>query len=263
MNSLPGDVPSSEVHGGSSEKDRAFWGDMDGILADFPHSPFHLLTQWPVYARRVNVMRFLAHFKLFEQVIDLPGDIVELGVSRGVSFFSWHKFLEIFNPTDTSRKVIGFDSFEGLSDFSEHDGREDPAVGKRKGGWSAADVKGEVYRLKDLHNRDNILAKERLILVDGRVQDTLPRFLEARAGMRISLLHFDLDLYEPTRFALDHLWDLVVPGGVVVFDEYALPPWGGETKALESFLKDRGIHGLHLKKFPWSLTPNGYLIKPA
>jgi len=262
MNQFPGDVPTTEVHGGGSDKDRAMWTEMDALLAEHPHSPFHILTQWPAYTRRVNVMRFLAHFKLFERVIELPGDIVEMGVSRGVSFFSWHKFIEIFNPCDTSRKIIGFDSFEGLSDFSEEDGRLDPNVGKHTGGWSADSAKQEVYRLKDFHNKDNVLAKERLVLVEGRVQDTLPAFLEARPGMRISLLHFDLDLYEPTLFALERLWDLVVPGGVVIFDEYALPPWGGETRALEVFFQKRNITGLTLNKFPWALTPNGFLVKP-
>ena len=80
--------------------------------------------------------------------------------------------------------------------------------------------------------------------------------------MRISLLHFDVDLYDPTLFALEQLWDLVVPGGVVVFDEYGLPPWGGEAKAVDTFFKSRGITGLRINKFPWSLTPNGFLVKP-
>jgi hypothetical protein len=75
------------------------------------------------------------------------------------------------------------------------------------------------------------------------------------------LLHFDLDLYEPTKYALDRLWDLVLPGGVVVFDEYALPPWGGETTAWDEFAAERGLTGCKIRKFPWSLTPNGFLIK--
>lgn len=260
MKRLPGDVPNSEVHGASSDKDEARWAELDALLRDHPHSAFHLLSLWPAYARRINVTRFLAHFKLFENVIDLPGDIVELGVSRGVSFFTWHKLLEIFNPTDTARKVIGFDSFEGLTDWRDEDGELDANVGKTEGGWGADGVSDEVFRLKDWHNRDNVLARERLILVKGRVQDTLPDFLASRPGMRISLLHFDVDLYEPTLFAIERLWDLVVPGGVVVFDEYALPPWAGEANAVDTFFAARGIK-LKIHKFPWSLTPNGFLIK--
>ena len=192
----------------------------------------------------------------------LPGSIVELGVSRGVSFFSFHKFLEIFCPTDTSKKVYGFDSFEGLSDFAEEDGRSsvDASNDKKGGGWSAEKVEGEIFELCELANRDNILARERSRLIRGRVQETLVPFLEETPGLRISLLHFDLDLYEPTYYALEQLWDLVVPGGVVVFDEYGLPPWGGEAAAFDRFRDERNLD-VQLKKFDWCLTPSAYCIK--
>jgi len=262
MKTSPLDVPTQETHGASSDKDRAQWEQMEALLEANPHSLYHLMSLWPVYARRINVVRFLAHFKLFEKVINLPGDIVEVGVSRGASLFTWHKLIEIFCPTDTSRKIIGFDSFEGLTDFNEHDGALDPGVGKSVGGWSANSVEREVYALKDIHNRDNVLARERVILVKGRIQDTLPGFLASRPGMRISLLHLDADLYEPTMATLDGLWDLVVPGGVVVFDEYGLPPWAGEGAAFDEFREKRGLTGLKIEKFPWSLTPNGFVIKP-
>jgi hypothetical protein len=257
----PFDAPANQSHGASSEKDEAFWDGLDALLAETPHSPFHLLTHWPAYTKRITLIRFLAHYELFKNVIEMPGSIVELGVSRAVSFFTWHKLLEIFCPGDTSRKVYGFDSFEGLTDFSSKDGGDDAVHDKERGGWSAADVEHEIFRLNELHNADNVLARSRSVLVKGRVQETLPGFLEATPGLKIALLHFDLDLYEPTKYALDQLWDLVLPGGVVVFDEYALPPWGGETKAWDEFAAERGLTGVKIHKFPWSLTPNGFLIK--
>ena len=52
-------------------------------------------------------------------------------------------------------------------------------------------------------------------------------------GVRISLLHFDCDLYRPTITALQCLWDLVVPGGIVAFDEYGIAPWEGESLAVD------------------------------
>nr|MBK7063967.1 hypothetical protein [Deltaproteobacteria bacterium] len=107
MKTSPLDVPTQETHGASSDKDRAQWEQMEALLEENPHSLYHLMSLWPVYARRINVVRFLAHFKLFEKVINLPGDIVEVGVSRGASLFTWHKLIEIFCPTDTSRKIIG------------------------------------------------------------------------------------------------------------------------------------------------------------
>jgi predicted O-methyltransferase YrrM len=94
------------------------------------------------------------------------------------------------------------------------------------------------------------------------VQDTLGPFLAETPGLRISLLHLDMDIYEPTKFALERLWDLVVPGGVIVMDEYATPPWAGESTAWEEFAAARGL-ALTIRKFPWALTPGGYVIKPG
>jgi SAM-dependent methyltransferase len=256
------DVPRTEAHGLTSKADRMYWSAFAEIVTQHPHSLEHFLALWPAYTKRISLVRFLSHYKLFMKTENLPGDILDLGVSRGVSFFTFHKLLEIVLPTDTSKKVIGIDSFEGLEDFSEKDGAEDVSVGKTVGGWSASSVEDEVFKLLELHNLDGILTKQRGMLLKGRVQEQIPRLLLDRPGMRISLLHLDLDLYEPTLFSLETLWDLVVPGGLVVFDEYALPPWEGETKAWEDFAKARGITGLRIIKDPGSLNPNGYLIKP-
>lgn len=256
------DAPLEQMYGVSSEKDQAFWNELHRIQGKYPHSSLHTFTHWPVYTKRILLTRFLAHFELFKMTMDLPGSIVELGVSRGVSFFSFHKFLEIFLPTDTSKKVYGFDSFEGLTDFAPEDGTTayDATNDKKTGGWSASEVEGEIFDLCKLFNADNILARERSRLIKGRVQDTLGPFLENTPGLRINLLHFDMDLHDPTLFALETLWDLVVPGGVIVFDEYGLPPWGGEATAFDKFRADRKLD-IKLHKFSWCLTPTAYCIK--
>ena len=257
----PLDAPDSNLMGVSSEKDKLFWSRMEQLEEHYPHSLKHVLTHWPVYVKRVNVMRFLAHYELFKMTTDLPGSIVELGVSRGVSLFSWHKFLEILCPTDTSKRIFGFDSFEGLQDFTASDGSRsmtDQANDKTVGGWSADQY--EVHSFCELHNRDGILASRRITIMDGRVQETIPEFLREFPGVRISLLHFDLDLYEPTKFCLEQLWDLVVPGGVVVFDEYGIAPWAGEGNAFDEFCKERSIVPV-MKKIPWTLTPTAYVVK--
>lgn len=256
------DAPLEQIYGVHSDKDKAYWNGFHKIQEKYPHSPLHNIAHWPVYTKRILMTRYLAHYELFKMTMGLPGSIVELGVSRGVSFFSFHKFLEIFSPTDTSKKVFGFDSFEGLSGFTEEDGlsKTDLQNDKKDGGWSAQKVEGEIFELCALANADNILARERSRLIKGRVEDTLVPFLESTPGLRINLLHFDLDLYEPTYYTLNKLWDLIVPGGVVVFDEYGLPPWGGEATAFDKFRAERNLD-VKLQKFNWCLTPTAYCIK--
>ena len=71
--------------------------------------------------------------------------------------------------------------------------------------------------------------KPRIVLVKGNIETTVPNFVKENPGLRISLLRFDCDLYRPTKIALKVLWPLVVPKSVVIFDEYGIRPWEGES----------------------------------
>lgn len=85
-------------------------------------------------------------------------------------------------------------------------------------------------------------------LVAGDVVKTVPDFLKVNPHTLISLLYLDLDLYEPTISALNDLYDRVVRGGIIAFDEINNPMWPGETEAFLEFFKDKPVI---LKKFPF------------
>ena len=102
--------------------------------------------------------------------------------------------------------------------------------------------------------------KPRVKLVDGDIETSVPKFIEKNLGVRFSLVHFDCDLYAPTRAALEALWPRVVSGGIVIFDEYGIHDWPGETAAVDEFLADKP--GLRLQTFDWTNTPAAWLVKP-
>jgi len=220
------------------------------------YEPSDILQAFPIYARRIHLKRFLAHYELFQKVIDLPGDIVELGVFHGISLMSWANFLEIRCMGDRQRRVWGFDNFSGLSKLSPEDGGEAPRVGKMPGGYAASlAAMLEAIRIFDADRF--IPHKARVQLVKGDICETVPQWVQYNPGVRISLLHCDCDLYKPTLTALQHLWPLVVSGGVIAFDEYGIPPWEGESKAVDEFFENAP-----LQRFTWSSNPGGYLVKP-
>lgn len=242
-------------------RDRALEQELNAILAGV--SPAEAVSRFPAYARRRDLVRFLAHYELFKHVIELPGCIVEVGVHRGLSFFTWANLLETFCPGDRSRKVFGFDHFQGLQDFDDKDGAFNERAAKLPGGYSLLDEREAILRLVDLHNQDNLLpGVERCRLIEGDVVETLPRFLAENPGLRLSLLHLDVDLYRPTKFVLEQLYPRVVTGGVVVLDEYGLVPWEGESQAVEEYCREHGLAPL-IRKFPFSVQPHGYWIKTA
>jgi hypothetical protein len=212
-----------------------------------------------IYTRRVFLKRFLAHYELYQRVVNLPGDIVELGVYRGSSLMTWANFLEIRNMGDRHKKIIGFDNFKGFGDFDEKDGIEKPDVGKKAGGFNSNSFEEQLRDAISIFDEDRFIPyKPRIELVKGDIEKTIPQYIQENPGMRIALLHFDVDLYRPTKIALEHMWDMVVPGGVVVFDEYGIPPWEGESKAVDEFFADKKVS---LQRFDWASNPGAYLVK--
>jgi len=207
---------------------------------------------------RRDLPRFLAHYELFKKVIDLPGCIVELGVFKGASFFTWANLLETFCPCDRYRRVFGFDHFEGLT-FTTEDGEKDASFKKVDDAYTA--TADEVRTLVELHNMDNMLPGfERCRLIEGDIVETLPSFLDDHPGLRISLLHFDMDIYKPTLFGLQTLYPLVLKGGVVCFDQYGLIPWQGETNAVDEYFSSFENPPM-IRKFPFTTLPHGYIVK--
>ncbi len=255
------DVPVTEAQGARLARDKEIWKRLEDVIAENGHSFQHVLSLFPAYVRRLHMGRFLAHYELFKNVIDLPGHIVELGVYRGPSFFTWAKLLEIFCPGDRKRLVYGFDNFAGFQGFAPEDGKTDPAFGKVMGGYSPGSVRPEIEELVAVNTMDNMIPDiARAKLVVGNIDETLPRFCEENPGLRISLLHFDIDLYEPTKLGLELLYPLVVKGGVVIFDEYGMVPWAGETNAVDEYFDKLGDRPV-IRKFPTTTQPHGYFIK--
>lgn len=242
------------------QRDRDYWTRLQGAFTANDYSLEEILINFPAHVRRRELARFIAHYELFKIVEDLPGCILEFGVSRGASFFTWSKLLETFCPTDRSRRVFGFDHFLGNQDFAAEDGRLIEGVfQKTVGGFKAP--QSALQELNDLANLDNLVpGNVRSQLIIGDLVETLPPFLQEHPGLRISLLHLDVDLYRPTLFALELLMPLVVPGGVVVLDEYGLIPWAGESTAVDEYFSKigRSPNIRHQKYVP---TPHGYFVK--
>lgn len=245
------------------QRDRRHWQVLERLFTERNYGPREVLTNFPAYVRRRDLPRFLAHYELFKLVMDLPGSILDLGVFRGASLFTWAKLLETFCPADRTRKVYGFDHFRGLDAFTDEDGgkvdRTGPS-GPDAVRWQA-DAE-HAHALVDLHNDDGMIAGvERVRLIEGDVLTTLPRFIADTPGLRVCLLHLDMDVHAPTKAALEHAWPLVVAGGVVVIDEYGLPPWEGETRAVDDFLAALPGPTPVVRKFPFSAMPGGYVVK--
>lgn len=224
-------------------------------------SPLDALKLYPVLARRQWIKRFLAHTELFKITLDIPGDIVELGVFRGLGLMTWANLLESYCVGDRTKTVYGFDNWEGFTKFENQDGEENQSAHKTIGGFNPEPFHRELLDAIKIFDMDRFVPwKDRVKLIEGHIEATVGQFVEKNPGVRFSLIHFDCDLYMPTKAALDALWPKVSRGGVVLFDEYGILDWPGETKAVDEFLADKPE--LKLKTFSWTNSPAAYIIKP-
>ena len=128
------------------------------------------------------------------------------------------------------------------------------------GGYSPARFKEELLAAIEIFDADRFIPqKPRIKLIEGDISETVPAFLDEFPGVRLSFIHFDCDMYAPTKAALKPLWERLSRGGLMLFDEYAIKEWPGETKAVDEFLGD--LPGAQLKTLSWTNAPAAYLIK--
>lgn len=161
---------------------------------------------------------------------------------------------------DRQKQVFGFDNFEGFKDFDENDGKTSEETQKSVGGFNPSQYEEALEDAISIYDKDRFIPyKARIKLVKGDIEKTVPDFVENMLGLRISLIHFDCDLYNPTKVALEYLYPLVVRGGVILFDEYGVRPWGGESNAVDEYFKNKDVE---IKRFDWCSQPGGYIIKP-
>lgn len=239
--------------------------DIEGRIAEhcarFAIDPLTAIKHFPVLARRQLLKRFLAHVELFKMTLDIPGDIAELGVFRGLGLFTWANLLEAYCIGDRTKVVYGFDNWKGFTEFSPQDAQPSGESGKVIGGFDPGRYVEELQHAIEIFDADRFIPfRARIKLVTGNIEETVPAFVAENPGVRFSLVHFDCDLYRPTKAALEALWGRISRRGILVFDEYAIPDWPGETAAVDEFLAAQD--GVELRTFPWTNVPGAYLIKP-
>jgi Flp pilus assembly protein TadD len=127
-------------------------------------------------------------FQLALEAAPQEGLLLEFGVRFGNTIRQLAKL--------TQQKIYGFDSFEGLPEIWHHE---------PKGSYT---TRGEIPKVPG-----------HVELVVGWFDQTLPNFLETHDGP-VRLVNVDCDIYSSTKTVLDTLAPRMIPGSVLVFDEY-------------------------------------------
>ena len=189
------------------------------------------VANFPKYVRRQNITRFLALYELFKLALPVKGSVIECGVHDGFGVMTWARLSAILEPVNLMRRVYGFDTFQGFPSLSD----KDRAAGSShvKTGDLFANSHDELLRLCEINDSTRFLGHvPKVELIRGDAVETIPKFLQDKPHVVVSLLFLDFDLYEPTRVALEHFLPRMPRGAIVAFDELDNPQWPGETAAM-------------------------------
>jgi O-methyltransferase len=167
----------------------------------------------------------------------IEGAFAECGVWRGGSMMA--VALTLIEHGETGRDLYLYDTFTGMTEptaedrSSPYDGysphrrwRRQRALGREWAGVPASVVRERLASTG--------YPSERVHLVEGRVEDTLP----AAAPERLALLRLDTDWYASTKHELDCLYPRLEPGGVLVVDDYG--HYEGARRAVDEYLAETG-----------------------
>ncbi len=151
--------------------------------------------------------------------IKIEGHYLEFGVFTGGT-------MRFIANRIGGRRIHGFDSFEGLPD----------AWGGFSLGRKAFDVGGRLPKVPS-----------NVQLYPGWFENTVPGWAAANPGP-IAFMHVDCDLYSSTKTIFDLLGDRMVPGTIILFDEYFnYPNWERhEYKAFQELVAERRMKYTYL-----------------
>jgi len=204
----------------------------DTIPGDYNHSPF-----LPRLYRRY-LYRIMYFNDMLNKVRYIDGDIIECGVSIGHGTLLLMLLGEYIG---VERAYYGFDSFEGFpAPIAKDENTPIPGAGFYS---SPPDTVLRVLRDGGISDEE---ITSRIRLVKGLFDKTLPTY-----EGKIALLHLDCDLYKSYKLSLELLYDKVVSGGIIMFDEYHDRRWPGATKAIDEFFADKPEKIVPHEKCDW------------
>ena len=189
-----------------------------------------------------RILKLLDHYEIYKKILNVKGDIIECGVFKGASLIRFLTFRDLIER-QSKRKVIGFDAFGKFPHPNKNykNNKADKIFAKRHDDNIGLGI--------NMDSLKKYLKKKRITnykLVKGDVLKTLPNYLKKNKKLKIALLHLDLDVYEPTRFALNNLYKYIAKNGIILLDDYSHIQ--GATLAVDEFIKIKKLKILRVSK---------------
>jgi hypothetical protein len=225
------------------------------LFAAAPIPREELISNLPLFVKRQDLSRALFLHELYRRILDVHGVVIEFGVRWGRDLALLMSFRGMYEPYNYSRRVVGFDTFEGFPSVHTKDGA---ANSIEVGAYDVtSDYQAYLERVLAYHERESPISHLRKFeLVKGDATVEIERYLERHPETIVALAYFDLDLYESTAACLEAIRPYLTKGSVIGFDELNCPDFPGETIAVKEAL---GLDRFAIRRFPGLSFPS-YLV---
>lgn len=225
-----------ETNASASQLD--FRAQLSEMFRNAPLPEEHLLCNFGLYMRSSVLVKYLVINELYEMILDLPGVIMEFGTWWGQNLILFENLRAIYEPFNKTRKVIGFDTFTGYASVSKKD-KPGEVVGE--GGYGVSmNYREYLETLLQVHEGNNVLGhiRNRHEIIEGDVVETVPKYISDHPEEVVALAYFDMALYEPTKVALTAIKPHLIPGSVILLDEFSWSEAPGEAIAFKETFRD-------------------------
>lgn len=203
--------------------------------------PARMIANTNLYIGDAKLANLIFHVDIYRKVLNLAGDIAEVGIFRGDSFLLWSKLVKIFERYNLTQ-VYGFDWFQGMKPGESDDIFQE--------GKYCGDYDHLMHMIKD-QNLENIS-----LVFPLDVTKEIKAFIEERPFLRFKILYIDCGIKEVMEAAYEYLYPRLVRGGVLLMDHYNYKVSPTESDIVERFVGDNVI-----MQMPYTRQPSGYIIK--
>jgi hypothetical protein len=241
-------ISSQETHSSGAQLEAR--AELQSLFEGSPLPVDELLGNLGLYIRGSALVKFLVINDLYLRIKDIPGAIVEFGSWWGQNLVLFENLRAIYEPFNKTRQIIGFDTYEGYQHFSDRDVEGETFS---EGGYSVGtEYRQYLQRLLSVHEANNVLGhiRDRHTLVAGDVTETAPTYFQEHPETTVALAYFDMGLYEPTKAGLEAVKPQLLPGSVILLDEFSWPDAKGEAIAFREIF---GADGYRIEQS--ALTP--------
>ena len=216
-----------------------------------------VLNNLGLFINRQNLSRMIFMHDMYKNIIHINGVIMEFGVRWGQNLSLFQNFRGMYEPYNHTRKIIGFDTFEGFPSVDKKDGGAEVAT---VGSYSVTEGYEEyLTQILDYQESESPISHLRKYeLVKGDATKTLEKYLHKHPETIVALAYFDFDIYEPTKRCLELLNGRLGKGSVIGFDELNYSEFPGETIAFDEVL---GIKNYRIVRSPIAPLPSYIIVE--